>query len=146
MESMKRTSIPCALVIVVASLGLVASCTNQKKEAAAMVEHANSTSPRAVPAVVATEEIASTATITGIDAASRTITLVNQAGESHKFKCGPDVRNFDQLKIGDIVNATIVEQVAIYIRKQGAPPNVAVGGMIARAAPGSNPGIIVSET
>src|SRR6185436_9488351 len=64
----------------------------------------------------------------------------------HQYRCGPEVRNFDQLKVGDIVNTTIVEQVAIYVRKQGTPPNAAVGGMIARAGMGGKPAIIVSET
>jgi hypothetical protein len=56
-----------------------------------------------------------TTTVTGIDTAKRTVTLVSPGGSKSTYKAGPEVVNFAQIQIGDQVEATVTEEVAIFI-------------------------------
>jgi len=60
-----------------------------------------------------------TATITAIDAATRSVTLKGPKGREVTFVAGPEVRNFAQLKVGDQVEAQYVESLAIELKKGG---------------------------
>ncbi len=55
------------------------------------------------PGVVAVESLTSTATVGAIDHENRTGTLKFPDGTTATFKAGPEVRNFDQVKVGDQV-------------------------------------------
>lgn len=59
------------------------------------------------------------ASITAIDKASRTITLKGPKGDEVKVVAGPEVRNFDQLKVGDTVQAKYVESIVLELKKGG---------------------------
>jgi hypothetical protein len=62
------------------------------------------------------------AAVTGIDKASRTITLKGPKGDEVKVVAGPEVKNFDQLKVGDVVNAKYVESLVLELKKGGGLP------------------------
>ena len=86
-----------------------------------------------------------TATVTGIDAAKRKVTMVTPGGSTSTFKAGPEVVNFPQIQIGDQVKTTMTEEVAIFIGS-GAPPS-ATGEVVVVLAPlGAKPGRTVVET
>ena len=55
-------------------------------------------------------------TVLNIDKKTRTITFKNKEGES-KFVAGPEIKNFDQIKKGDLVNVTYELAVAIELIK-----------------------------
>jgi Cu/Ag efflux protein CusF len=59
------------------------------------------------------------ATITAIDKSSRTITLKGPKGDELKIEAGPEVKNFDQLKVGDIVDMRYRETLALELKKGG---------------------------
>ena len=59
------------------------------------------------------------ATITAIDKSSRTITLKGPKGDELKIEAGPEVTNFDQLKVGDIVDMRYRETLALELKKGG---------------------------
>jgi hypothetical protein len=59
------------------------------------------------------------ATITAIDKASRTITLKGPKGDELKIEAGPEVKNFDQLKAGDVVDMRYRETLALELKKGG---------------------------
>jgi hypothetical protein len=59
------------------------------------------------------------ATITAIEKASRTITLKGPKGDEVKVEAGPEVRNFDQLKVGDVVDMRYRETLAVELKKGG---------------------------
>jgi hypothetical protein len=65
------------------------------------------------------QTVEGTATITAIDRATRTITLKAMKGDETKIVAGPEVRNFDQLKVGDVVNATYQESLLLELKKGG---------------------------
>jgi hypothetical protein len=59
------------------------------------------------------------ATITAIDKATRTITLKGPKGDEQKVVAGPEVKNFDQLKVGDTVTAQYIESLVLELKKGG---------------------------
>lgn len=80
-----------------------------------------------------------TATVTGIDAPNRKVTLVTPNGNKTTYKAGPNAVNFGQIATGDQVKATVTEEAAIYIGS-GAPPSAMAGAAVALAPVGSKPG------
>jgi hypothetical protein len=90
--------------------------------------------------------ITATSKVTAVDAAKRTVTLTNDAGESNTYKLGKNVRNFDQIKVGDQVKATLLESVAVAVSKSGAPPDTGAQGVVAVAPKGAMPGVIMAKT
>ena len=65
------------------------------------------------------------ATIDAIDHDTRTITLKDKDGKITQIVAGPEVRRFDELKVGDVVTFVINESVVYTIRKPGesVPPD-----------------------
>ena len=91
-------------------------------------------------AAVAAQTLKVTATITAIDTSTRDITLKGPEGNLVTVTAGPEVKNFDQLKVGDKVNLQYLEALTLELKKGG--------GMIvsrsekagaASAKPGENP-------
>jgi len=60
-------------------------------------------------------------TIEAIDPKTRVLTLKNDKGETDTYTVGPDVKRFDELKVGDILNVTYSESVVMKLRKPGDP-------------------------
>jgi len=60
-----------------------------------------------------------TATITAVDKKTRDITLKGPQGNEVTFTAGPDVKNFDNLKVGDQVKADYTEALTLELKKGG---------------------------
>ena len=60
-----------------------------------------------------------TATITAIDKAKRDVTLKGPQGNLFDVTAGPEVKNFDKLKVGDQVDMKYVEAVTMELKKGG---------------------------
>jgi hypothetical protein len=81
------------------------------------------------------------ATITAIDKATREVTLKGPQGNEVVVQAGPDVRNFDAMKVGDAVNVEYVEALTLELHKGSTAPVARVEqGAAARAQPGTQPG------
>jgi hypothetical protein len=76
---------------------------------------------RAQKPVTRTEAIELTTKIEAIDKTARLITLKDKDGEVETIHCGPEVKRFDELKVGDTVTFRYYESVAYAIRKPGQP-------------------------
>jgi hypothetical protein len=87
--------------------------------------------------VSVTQTVEVSATITAIDKATRAITLKSAQGNEAKIVAGPEVRNFDQLKVGDVVNAKYLESLAMELKKGGG---LAVAKTEKAGAVGAQPG------
>jgi hypothetical protein len=72
--------------------------------------------------IVKTTSVSGTATIQAIDSTARTITLRNQAGEEDTYAVGPEVKRFNEMKVGDTVKMTYRESIVLQIRKPGDKP------------------------
>ena len=100
----------------------------------------------AEPGAIAVSVLKASATVAAVDAAKRTVTLKGEAGQTKTLNCGPEVRNFDQIKVGDTVNLSFVDEVAAYVRKADAPPMAEEAAMVALAPKGAKPGVLMAET
>ena len=77
------------------------------------------------------------ATISAIDKASRTLTLKGPKGEEVKVVAGPEVKNFDQLKVGDAVDIEYIAALTLELKKGGG---LVVQRTIETGAAGAKPG------
>jgi hypothetical protein len=99
-----------------------------------------------VPGGVVVETHKMTATVTGIDAAGRKVTLVTPSGEKTTVKCGPGVVNFDQIRIRDQLKVTVIDQLAIYMAADAPASSDGAAALVALAPKGAKPGGIVANT
>jgi hypothetical protein len=101
--------------------------------------------PRA-KAAIEVGAITATSKVTAVDSAKRTVTLTNDAGETNTYQLGKNVRNFDQIRVGDQVKATLLESVAVAVSKSSASPDAGARGVVAVAPKGAMPGVIMAKT
>jgi hypothetical protein len=102
------------------------------------------------------EVIVATAVVVGIDRVDRTLVLLGPEGEVIAIEVGHAARNFDQMRIGDEIEAKCYQSVAISIERAGGElsESAALGGELsesaalvaARAPEGGKPGAVVVET
>ena len=90
-------------------------------------------------AVIA-ETVKVTATVTAIDKATRTVELKGPKGKTVSVVAGDEVRNFDQIKVGDMVVLQYVEALTLELQKSGAAKAPAEQAAAVRAKPGEKPG------
>ncbi|MFN7570967.1 MAG: hypothetical protein ACK5TK_05840 [Betaproteobacteria bacterium] len=82
------------------------------------------------------------AQVVAIDKATRTVTLKGASGEPVDVVAGPEVKNFDRIKVGDTVVARYLEALTLELRKSGAGSgDVKVAEGAARAKPGEKPAV-----
>ena len=103
---MKKIVVALGLAAAVAALPAIA------QTGSAMV----GTAPGKAAAV---ETIKVTATITAIDKATRDVTLKGPQGNEVTVTAGPEVKNFDQLKVRDKVELNYVEAITLELKKGG---------------------------
>lgn len=81
-----------------------------------------------------------TATVEAIDRATRVVTIVGPEGESAIVQVGEEVRNLDQVQVGDKVMVEYYEGLVAEIVTGGASPKeVSVTDAVVRAEPGQRP-------
>ena len=83
------------------------------------------------------------AQVVAIDKADRIVTVKGPAGNIAEIEAGEEVRNFDQINVGDDVKLTYYESVALYVGAPGTLPEVDGAVVTARAAKGDKPGAVV---
>jgi ribosomal protein L6P/L9E len=96
--------------------------------------------------------IASTVKVTGtveaIDKATRQVSIKGPKGNLNTVTAGPDVRNFDQIKVGDQVVVQYLEALSLTLKKDGKELRSRTDTTdAARAAAGDKPaGIVARQT
>lgn len=60
-----------------------------------------------------------TASVEAIDAAKRAITLKGPEGKEVTITAGPEVKNFDQIKVGDFLVVRYIEALTLELKKGG---------------------------
>ncbi len=132
-QSLKRTR----LTLVLALLAAAAPVFAQKPDAAG---GAVVTSEPGRASVVRAAELS--AQVVGIDKATRTVTLKGPKGNVVDIVAGDEVKNFDQIKLGDFVVARYAEALTLELRKtkvKAGEPTVREEA--ARAKPGERPAV-----
>ena len=90
---------------------------------------------------VATSTTTASAVIVAIDATNRIVTLKTASGKTVEVVAGPEVKNFDQLKVGQKVKAGYSEALSLELKKGGGKPlTMTEKGGAASAAAGAKPG------
>jgi hypothetical protein len=92
-------------------------------------------------AAVRTVEVS--AKVVGIDKATRTLTLKGAKGEVFDLVASDEVRNFDQIKVGDTVVARFGQALTLELKKtQVAAGGPVVSEGVAAAKPGERPAVV----
>lgn len=87
--------------------------------------------------------------VKSIDKATRNVVLVGAQGKEFTIPAGPEVKNFDQIKVGDLVTLTYVQALALDLHKSvngGKLGQPIVKEEAVRAAPGSKPAGAIERT
>jgi hypothetical protein len=66
-----------------------------------------------------TNVVSISARVEAIDKAQRAVTLKGPKGNLQTVTAGPDVRNFDQIKVGDMVVVRYLESLTLTLKKDG---------------------------
>jgi hypothetical protein len=89
------------------------------------------------------DTITATATVTAIQAGSRSLTLKKSDGELIQVTAPPEVKRFDEIKVGDTITAKYTENMILRVMKPGeAAVNSATGGVATGA--GARPSATVT--
>jgi hypothetical protein len=84
-------------------------------------------------------------TVAAIDPANRTLTLVASDNSRNTFTAGPDFKGFDQLKVGDQVQAAVAREVVIFLRQHGLPPEADTSAAKALIKDGEQSGLLKAD-
>lgn len=144
---------PIAALFVVglfACLGLAACATGSGSDAEmpAPSTQAEATQVVQLPdGVMAVETRKITAVVVAVDRATRQVTLRGPRGGERVIEAGPDVVNLDEIDVGDEVEATVMQSVAVTIDPEGQPSSASAASGVAVVPQGaSEPGVIVADT
>jgi Cu/Ag efflux protein CusF len=85
------------------------------------------------------------ASITSVDQSTRKVTLTSPDGRSMTVKAAPDI-DLAAVKVGDRVAATVTEELAVYLRKNSAPPSAGEGSAIAIATDKNGRTVFTAQT
>jgi Cu/Ag efflux protein CusF len=87
-------------------------------------------------------------TVEAIDKATRQVTIKGPKGNVATVTAGPDVRNFDQIKVGDQVIVQYLEALSLTLKKDGKELRARTDTTdAARAAAGDKPaGVVARQT
>jgi ribosomal protein L6P/L9E len=81
------------------------------------------------------------ASVVGIDKATRTLTLKGPKGEVVDLVAGDEVRNFDQIKVGDSVVARYMQALTLELKKTKGVVGATMSEDAVRAKPGERPAV-----
>jgi hypothetical protein len=70
----------------------------------------------------------------------REVVLKDKDGNQQTMTLGKEMKNFDQIKVGDLVTFTVSRQVAFYLGKEGMVPGMGESSLKFSAPKGSKPG------
>ena len=85
------------------------------------------------------------ATVKNVDYKTRKVTLREANGEEFTFVAGENIKNFNQLRKGDVVTATYTEALVYEIKKGGKAVGMDETTMMKTARPGSKPGALFEQ-
>jgi len=133
------------LVLFLAALFAVTPCTTASPPPPSK-ETGTTATQEGVPGGVVVNTVDVNARVTAIDTANRKVTLLGPEGDKFTVKVGPEAVNFDQIRVGDLVKATVTEELVVYLGEEGASAPDGSAAMVALAPKGAQPGGVMAET
>ena len=95
---------------------------------------------------VVVDSLAMTNIVVSLDPAARKIELRRADGSVFSYTAGPQVVNYDKIKVGDLVKATVVEEMAVYLIPAGSPEQISTNTVVVRDKTGALAGAHSLET
>ena len=134
-------------VIALAPAALLAlvSCSSNSSTPAGLTSSSAAYQP-GVPGGVMVDTYKMNATVTRIDAEKRKVTLLTRDGKETTVKCGPEVVNFDQIRVGDKLKILVTQELAVAMGTAGASSSDGGADMVALAPKGAMPGGMMAST
>ncbi len=125
----------------------ITSCSSSAPKTADVQKSTQVFTEPGVPGGKMVQTYKSSVTVTAIDADKRELSVVSPNGAKATFKCGPRVINFDQIKVGDQIHATVTRELVVALCEPG-DPEPADGGAVMVALPeqGEKPGAVMVGT
>lgn len=105
---------PFALALCAAAAFALTSCSHDHRQMTA-------TTQKGVPGGTFVETYTLNSTVSALDLSNRRLTLSDPEGRKTTVKCGPEVINFDQLQVGDRVQATVLAELAVAMATAATP-------------------------
>ena len=132
--------LPLILAATLLTAPMLVQAQNQP-QAAVVVE-------KAPGAGAVTEAVQLQGKIKSINKKTRTAVVVGPNGNEIDFVLSEDVRNFDQIKVGDLVTLTFVQALALELRKtEKKEPRTRVDSHnTITAKPGAKPGMVTEKS
>jgi translation elongation factor P/translation initiation factor 5A len=131
-----------AMALVPAAILTFTSCSSPKGGS----EETTFVAQQGEPGGTLVETTKTQATVTGIDPASREVTMVTPEGKKSQMTVDPAVKNFNQIQIGDQIKATVTKTVHIRLLQPGETLPPGQSSTVAVTPEGSKPGAMKSET
>jgi translation elongation factor P/translation initiation factor 5A len=128
-----------------AAMLALASCSSNSSTPAGLTSSSAVYQP-GVPGGVMVDTFKMTATVTRIDADKRKVTLLTRDGKETIVKCGPEVINFDQIRVGDQLKIRVTQELAVAMGTAGASSSDGGAEMVALAPKGAMPGGMMAGT
>ena len=98
------------------------------------------------PSIEKERLVSETATVQGVDLATRIVTLKGPKGKVFDVKAGDEVRNLEQVKVGDQVKAEYYQSIAVEVLTPGqAPGGIQASVELDRAKLGEKPAGIIGR-
>jgi hypothetical protein len=109
--------------------------------------YAQSASPSpATQPIAATRQFDMAATVQAVDKSARTMTVKGDGGVTLTLEVPPEVRNFDQIEVGDRVRANYLEAVIVAVREPNVPLAPSDSQTVTTAPAGEKPGAALVRT
>jgi len=134
------------LALLAATTLALTSCSSTPKAPPPAEETTGLSYQEGVPGGVLVNTLKVSARVTAIDKGERKATLLGPDGEKFTVKVGPEAVNFDQVRVGDLVNATVTEQLVVSLSDKDAPPVGGESGVVMLAPKGARPGGLAAGT
>ena len=98
-----------------------------------------------MPGAVSVDVVKLSGIVKAIDREKKMVTVEGSGGRTVVIDA-TNARNLDQLKVGDKVNLTYTEEVALFVRKADEPPSVTESQNVELAPRGEKPGGVITKT
>ena len=108
------------------------------------VKEKQGTMKSGLPYMQATASVSGQGTVLAVDAKTRDVTIHTSEGDTLIVTCGPGVKNFAQIAVGDVVKVKYSETLTIHVEESGTP-SMSTSSTTAEAKPGEKPKGAVGE-
>lgn len=95
--------------------------------------------------VMVTKSVSASAIVTALDKSTRVVTLKRPDGQLFELKAGDEVKNFDQIAIGDEVLVEYLRAVSLNLKKGGGIREGSQEEGAYRAKPGDKPAGVIGR-